>query len=195
MVIKNPTTGHLAAWLHWDFGVRPVALVRHPCGNVAGYVRMGWSGVSDVLARPGWAAQLTPDDREYVERHGTDVKDDPVLSAALEWRAINGMLLALRETIPELVVTRYEDLAGDPEKRFPALANQLGLRWAKANTATLAELRGPVLDQVALGSTQHDLNRDPVTAAWSWQNRLSQTDVDRVLEHAGPLVGELGYGP
>lgn len=193
LVVKDPTAAYLTAWLHQDFGVRPLVLVRHPCGNAAGHLRVGWSGVRGFLDRPGRAAQLRPEDRDYLARHGADAKGDPVLSAALAWRATNGMLLGLRETIPGLVVVRYEDLAADPETRFPSLASDVGLPWGSANVATLNELRGPALNQSALGSTPHVLNRDPVAAASSWRDRLSEADIDRVLHHAGPLAEELGY--
>ena len=195
VVMKDPTAGHLTGWLHREFGVRPAVLVRHPCGNAAGHLRMGWSGVSAFLQRPGWASQLRPGDHRYLEAHGTGAKGDPVLSAALEWRATNGMLLGLRDTIPELVVVRYEDLASDPARRFPRLAADLGLPWGRANAATLEQLRGPALDQSALGAAPHVLNRDPAATASSWRDRLRPSDVERVLEHAGPLAAELGYGP
>lgn len=193
--LKDPTANYLTAWLHREFGVRPVVLVRHPCGIAAGFLRVGWSGVRDFLDRPGRAAQLRPEDRDYLDVHGAQAKGDPVLSAALSWRATIGMLLQLRETIPEMVVVRYEDLAADPKDRFPDLATQLGLPWGRHNSEILGAMQGPALSQEALGSSPHVMNRDPAATAASWRQRLSEADIERVLSHAGPLAEELGYGP
>lgn len=195
VVVKDPTAAHLAAWLHSEFGMRPVVLVRHPCGIAAGHLRMGWSGVRGFLERPGWAAQLTPDDRDYLRCHADDAEGDPVLSAALAWRVTNGLLNRAREAIPSTLVVRYEDLVADPTTQFRAVATELGLGWGQANVAILADLRGPALDEAALGTAPHVLNRDPVATASSWRKRLSDRDIERVFEHAGPLVADLGYGP
>lgn len=194
VVVKDPTANFLAAWLHDEFGARPVVLVRHPCGNAAGYLRMGWSGLP-YLERPGPAAQFRPSDRTYVEPYRHAVAGDPILSAALDWRLTNGMLLGWRERVPDLVVVRYEELADDPATSFPSLAGRLGLPWGRHNEVTLDELRGAAVDHAALGSKLHVMNREPRAAAWSWRDRLAKDQIDAVLEHAGPLAAELGYGP
>jgi hypothetical protein len=192
LVVKDPTANFLTSWLHREFRMRPVVLVRHPCGNAAGYLRMGWSGMAH-LDRPGAAAQLRPEDRDYIEPYRAALAGDPVLSAALDWRVTNAMLLGLRDSIPDMVVVRYEDLADDPGGRFPALARQLGLPWGPSSVATLDELQGEALDQAELGGRQHVMKRDPRAAAWSWRDRLSQSQIDEVMRHAGPLAAEVGY--
>ncbi len=155
---------------------------------------MGWSGMK-LLDRPGPVSQLRTEDRAYLEAFRHQLSGDSVLSAALDWRVTNGMLLELRKSVPELVVVRYEDLASEPETRFPALAEELGLAWGDANEAVLKDLQGTAVSQSELGSTLHVMKRDPKAAASSWRERLTEEEIQKVFEHVGPLAEDLGYRP
>jgi len=138
--------------------VRPVLIVRHPCGHLASVMRGRASG-----RLPRDDIPLDFADTEEGRRFGltsADLRREPPL-ARLAWSWAVNNTLAL-ERLPRARVVLYEELCADPASKAREILGSCGLSWSRQTAAFVA------------ASTSGDggyfrVRRRPLAAANAWR--------------------------
>jgi hypothetical protein len=195
-LIDDPFATLSVAWFAQRMGCRVVVSVRHPVSFVGSWRRLGWRAhLHDLLAQPLLVRDLLGPYADELQAAADS--PDPVAKAAVLWRVAYAALGDLNERQPGLVhMARYEDLAGNPEAAFRDLYATCGLTWTdrarqhiiwattdhgKAEAQRSWTLRGG-LSRTAFRPM------DPRAALGSFRSRLSQQEIDQVLEITAPVA-------
>lgn len=197
LLIKDPRATHLAEWLAGQFNSRIVYMVRHPCGVVAGAKRMGWR------FQAAWLLQNEPLMRELLD----PIRDELEVSASEAhdviacgigmWNAYTWPLVIFKNSIADLAIVDYDELAINPAPNLVALCETLGIHFDRSVSARLSETTtGSTV--TPLSNEQHVLVRKSSDVASSWQTRLTDDEVERVMEGTAKVretMRELGFSP
>lgn len=202
-LVKDPHLFLAAEYLHREFGMACVVMIRHPAAVVASYKRLSWH--ADL--RP--FAQLPPlVKRHLVQMHPFDSADlSTVKRAAIHWLWCNKVLLDYRRRNPGMIFVRHEDIALDPVPGFRCLYEQLNLPFTKRVERQIRRHTSPdnkaapqnvkpgesnpaQLAAWARGSWKGVVKRDSRKAVSIWKNELSAEEQDTVHRITGEICHE-----
>jgi hypothetical protein len=195
-LFDDPFGTFSVAWFAQRLGCRVVVSVRHPLSFVGSWRRLGWKAhLHDLLAQPLLMRDLLG---PYADELGAAADSpDPITKAAVLWRVAYAALGDLNARQPGLLhMTRYEDLAGNPETAFRELYATCGLTWTKQARehiiwATTDHGKAEAQRSWTLrGGLSRTAFRpmDPRSALGSFRSRLSQQEIDQVLEITAPVA-------
>lgn len=125
-VIKDPTAGPLATYLHARFDATPVVVVRHPVALLASLRRVGWTAKFSALRQEPLIEDYFPDERAFFEKEPRSQAED----VAAHWRILYKMLLDQADRHPAWKVVVHEELCEHPQRTFQNLYRRLGLPWS-----------------------------------------------------------------
>lgn len=155
-VIKDPLAKVPAEFLHRQFGVQPVVVVRHPVSLAASLQRVEWyPEVKDFASRPRLLEDYFADDPAFFQREWPS----RFLESMGHWRAAYKMLLAQAERHGWPVVT-HEALCEHPLEEFQQLYDTLGLPWSERVARKVQKMTGSGNSAEASGGQAMDLQRD-----------------------------------
>ena len=86
----------------------------------------------------------------------------------------------LRENLPELMVVKHEDLSIDPLGGFEQLYKGLGLEYTGEIQSSIGAASSGGNPKETSKRTVHSVRIDSQALVKSWQQRLSQADINRV---------------
>jgi hypothetical protein len=186
-LIKDPFALLLAEWLATRADAAVVVLVRHPAAFVGSVKRLGWRlDVRWLLQQPSLMDGDLQGVRAELERD-RDGANDVVDHAALVWRALNTVVARYETQYPDWIVSRYEDLAADPAVGVGRLCRNLDIPWSSRLEGLVREHNAPrhgvAVEDRSMGGTQRDSQR----AMWTWANRLTPDEIERVRVATAPL--------
>jgi len=171
--------------------VRPAAGV--PGG---GQRRLGWQAhLHDLLQQPLLVRDLLGPYADELQAMADST--DLVAKAALLWRVTYAALGDLDARQPGLLhIRRYEDLAGNPEAGFRDLYATCGLTWTERARQRIiwATTDHGKKEAQRSWTLRGGLSRtsfrpmDPRPALGSFRSRLSQQEIDQVLEITGTVA-------
>jgi hypothetical protein len=193
-LLDDPYAVLSVAWMADRLGAATVVLVRDPVAFVGSWRTLGWSvDPAELLAQPLLMRDHLEPFREELER--LKGSTDAVATACLLWRATYTVVHAVAADRPAIKVCRHEDLATHPVAGFRGLYDHAGLVWspaveqAVAAATTATPQRGPAkVDKGFRWSLRGGLSRtafrpmDSTAALSSYRARLSQAEIERVLE-------------
>jgi hypothetical protein len=126
-LIKDPMAGLTTGFLHREFGVRPVVIVRHPVSLAASLRRLGWFPEL-------YDFQLQPDLIEDFLQRERDILDQTWANRLLEsmahWRLLHRVLLEQASRNSGWIVITHEELSAEPLTVFRRLYRDLDLPWS-----------------------------------------------------------------
>lgn len=130
VVVKDPIAVFSAKTLADLFDMNILIVIRHPAAVVSSYKRLNWGqSFSHFLKQSELMEDHLAPFRAEIEdfaRNNHDIVDQ----AALLWKLIHSMIIRYRETQPDWVVVRYEDLASDPIDVYRKMFSQLNLPFS-----------------------------------------------------------------
>ena len=193
VLVKDPWATHLVPWLVTHFDVHIVHVVRHPCGVAAAQKRLNWQfDLSRVSTSPGQREIFTQRCRGRPGRSRTSARRQHSIHDR-EWIACTWPLLEYARNYSEVTAVSYERLALDPVSEFPELCEVLDIDYPGAVEHRVIETStGKMIDPKS--STTHILVRDSRRTALSWQDRLTDEEIDRVLTATAHVRKELDRG-
>jgi Sulfotransferase family len=179
-LVKDPIAFFAAEWLACTFNMQVVVLIRHPAAFAGSLKRNGWEfDFRNLTEQPRLVEAYLGAFAEEIAAAAAR-PPDLIDQAILLWRCINSVALRYRDRHSDWHVWRYEDVAVDPERATRALYEAVGLPWsdscARYVRATSAA-DNPA--EVAIPRTR-DVRRDSAGAIWTWRDRLSTEEVERV---------------
>ena len=204
LLVKDPHLFLAAEYLHREFGMACVIMVRHPAAVVASYKRLNWTGVLQPFAHQPLLVK-----RHLEEMHPSDSTDLSVVeSAAYQWLWCNKVLLDYRRRNPDMIFVRHEDIALDPVPGLRRLYGQLNLPFTERveqqiEQHTSAQNKAQPLSNKnrewaniarvaawARGNWKDVVKRDSRKSVSVWKNELSAEEQDTVLRITGEVCQE-----
>jgi hypothetical protein len=187
MLVKDPLALLSAAWLHERYGFDVVVMIRNPYAFVGSLKTARWDFDFDNLRRQEalMRGELRPFAAQIEAMCAAASPADFIDRAALLWNILHATILGYRNSRPEWLFVRHEDIALEPEEGFRRIFAHVGL-----------DMSGPILDYIRAYTSEGN-PRDAKSASYqprdakqslkAWAERLTGEEADRI----GAATGEL----
>lgn len=177
-VIKDPTCKFTTEYLHFNFDVRPIILVRHPLSLAASLERVGWfPDMTYFKNEPDLVADYFQGDTAFIHRSW----ESPLLEAMAHWRATYKVLLAQGQQYPDWQFVRLEDLSENPIQVSQRIYRNLGLPWSHRIESRIRNLTKPKNSTEASNNQAMDLKRNSRAIFARRRDSIEQADRHRIF--------------
>jgi hypothetical protein len=159
-----------------------VIIVRHPAAVASSLIKLDWEfDFQDLLDQPllmrDWLEPFRGEMEQLLAK-GTDL----IAQSCLLWRMVYQSVIELRSRLPQLIIIRHEDFSLDPVRQFDQLYGQLGIEFTPAVQEAIITASSEKNPRETSASSVHSVRIDSQSSISSWQNRLSERDVERVFQ-------------
>jgi Sulfotransferase family len=177
-LLKDPIAVFSAEWLAQRFDAQVVLLARHPAAFASSLKRLGWGYdfrlmLDQPLFLRDHAGRFEPEIRAFAAR-----EPDLIDQAILLWRLIYATIERYRETHPDWIVARHEDLSLEPVEGFAQLYQRLDLDLDSSLREQIE--RHSAAENPVEQRDKHSVTLDSRANVQSWKRRLSDDEVARV---------------
>jgi hypothetical protein len=181
-LIKDPFAVFSSQWFSSCLGCQVVIIVRHPAAVASSLVKLDWEfDFQDLLDQPllmrDWLEPFRGEMEQLLAR-GTDL----IAQSCLLWRMVYQSVIELRSRFPQLIIIRHEEFSLDPVRQFEQLYGQLGIEFTPAVQEAIITASSEKNPRETSASSVHSVRIDSQASISSWQNRLSERDVERVFQ-------------
>mgnify|MGYP006280343085 CR=1 FL=1 len=181
-LLKDPFAVLSVPWFRDRFGAKTVITVRHPLGFISSLKRLGWRfNFQDFLDQPllmGDHLEPYRDQMNTVIRQDQDIIDQGILL----WKIIYSVVDKYRQQDPDLMIVRHEDLSLEPLSGFQALYENLNLDFTGKVEDQINEMTRAENPAQPPPDDEHAVQLDSQKSVTNWKNRLTSSEVDRILE-------------
>jgi hypothetical protein len=190
-LLKDPVALCSAEWIASTFEAQVVVMIRHPVAFAGSLKKLDWQfPFEDFLRQPQLLEEhLHPfkdDIRSFVEQ-----ERDVVDQAILLWNMLYTIVGTYRAKHDDWIFVCHEDLARSPVEGFRELYEHLDLSFTDAAQQSIhAHSR---TSNPADPSNAINTQRDSHSTLYTWQDRLTEEEVDRVRTETKE-VAECFYG-
>ena len=176
-LFKDPFAIFSAPWFAGQLDCQVVIAVRHPLAFVSSLKRLGWNfDFHDLLAQPLLM-------RDYLEPFREDMVANPkdvIAQGSLLWRMVYAVVDCYRDSNPEFMVVRHEDLSRDPVGGFRDLYTSLGLAFTPKEQHTLKNFSQSGNPEELSIKKVHAVKLDSQANLSNWKKRLTENEVNRI---------------
>jgi len=176
-LIKDPFAIFSAPWFAHQFGCRIVIVVRHPLAFVSSLKRLGWDfNFEDLLAQPLLMRDYLAPFRDEMMAEPEDI----IAQGSLLWRMVYNVVNGFRESHPEFLITRHEDLSRDPIFEFQNFYESLGLAFTPKVQRIIENSSQRSNPEELSEQRVHAVKLDSQANLSNWQKRLTKDEIDRI---------------
>jgi hypothetical protein len=177
-LLKDPFAVFSTPWFARNLNCKVVITVRHPAAFASSLKRLNWFfDFQDLLDQP----LLMRDHLEPYRREMQSIKADDIIGqAALLWKMIYRSVQAARESNPDFIVVRHEDLSRDPVSGYRDLYHLLDLEFAPRIEKTILNSSSSENPVELSRKKVHGFKLDSLANIDVWKKRLSVEEVDRI---------------
>ena len=195
VLIKDPIALLSAGWLHEQFGLKVICVIRHPLAFVGSLRHAGWDFdyIRDLKQQGLIHTRFmnSANGRPYAEQAATC--DSGSLSfierSCLIWNLLYSAVADYREVYTDWAFPVYEELAMDPVAGIRSLCEFSRLPLSEEVDRYV--LRYSMSDG-ALDSPDHSyVQRDASRSLLNWRDRLSDSEASMIVDLTRPLVMKL----
>lgn len=177
-LVKDPIALLSTDWLHENFGLRVVFVLRHPAGFVSSLNRLGWrTDFASWLDDPR-LTELLPESRAELDAAANGL---PMIEEAIVlYNALHEAIAHFERTLDVAATIRYDDVAAEPATQIERLCHDLDVPFDAGVKQVLdTSTAGPAEVDVDLATSRRPRDR---SAATTWRTRLSGPEVALVRE-------------
>ncbi len=187
-LLKDPFAIFSAPWFATRLGSQVVISVRHPAAFASSLKRLGWPfDFKDLLVQPLLMRDWLEPYRSKIEAMPTD---DVIGQSSLLWQIIYKTVTELKQSFPELLIVRHEDLSLDPLNGFQSLYGSLGLRFSQRVEKAILKSTSSSNPQEVSKKAAHAIKLDSRANIHNWKQRLQPTEIDRVRKLTAEVAGD-----
>lgn len=181
-LIKDPFAVFSSEWFNKTFGFRVIITVRHPAAVASSLKKFGWSfDFGDLLRQHLLMNDILEPFRREMES-ALAAPGDVIAESCLLWRMVYKSVSELKIKIPEMIIIRHEDIALEPLTGFENLYNQLGLDFSDDIQEAIKASSSRENPKETTTKNIHSVRIDSQSVVKSWQERLSETEVERIRQ-------------
>ncbi len=177
-LIKDPIALFSAEWLYKKFNMDILVMIRHPAAFCSSLKIKNWKfDFNHFLKQPllmeKYLSKFEKKIREY-----TKTEKDIIDQAILLWNCIHYTINLYRETHPEWLFIKHEDLSRDPIQQFQSIYEAFDLEFTDRVKTRIPKSSGshnPIEQQV-----KNEFLRNSKENIYSWKNRLSQSEIELI---------------
>ena len=177
VIYKDPLAFFATEWLHDELGMQPVVMVRHPAAFASSLKLKKWKDDFHHFTAQPRLMELLASYRDDIERCAAE-PPSVVEQAALLWNCIYSVAWDWRNTKPDWLFVRHEDLSRDPVAAFRPLFARLDLEFGARQISYIEEVSG-------VGNpseqTADEFRRNSHANIDNWKRRLSAKEIDLVM--------------
>lgn len=174
-LMKDPISIYSAEWLYYTFDMDMIILVRHPAAFVGSIKKVEWrTGMHNYLDQPLLMRDHLQDFEPEIREHSAKKKDF-VDEAILHWNMIHSVILKYQEKHKNWFFVRHEDLSKKPLMKFEEIYRFLNLDYTDA-------IKKKITSYTTETESPGKLKRNSKSNVWSWKNRLTEVEIQRVRE-------------
>jgi hypothetical protein len=187
-LLKDPFAVFSTPWFAKRLNCKVVITVRHPAAFASSLKRLHWPfDFQDLLDQPLLM-------RDHLEPYRAEMQsiqpEDVIGQSALLWKLIYRAVHATRESNPDFLIVRHEDLSRDPIAGYRDLYRTLGLEFTSRVEKFI--LNSSSSENPAENSRKkvHGFKLDSRANVNVWKKRLSVAEIDRIrkmTEEVAPL--------
>jgi len=177
-LLTDPFAVFSTPWFARNLNCKVVITVRHPAAFASSLKRLNWFfDFQDLLDQP----LLMRDHLEPYRQEMQSIKADDIIGqAALLWKMIYRSVQAARESNPDFIVVRHEDLSRDPVSGYRDLYHLLDLEFAPRIEKTILNSSSSENPVELSRKKVHGFKLDSLANIDVWKKRLSVEEVDRI---------------
>lgn len=177
-LIKDPIGVFLTEYLHLQFGVKPVILIKHPLSQLASYRRVNlWPRLDHIGQQAALVEDYFANEQDFCAPSA-----NPLLEAASFWRAVYKVLLAQVSQYPDWLLITHESLCEQPISVFKSLYRQLDIPWsARIERHIQQKTQGNGSAEAGKGKF-HDFNRNSADIFRMRRDSLSLAERQQVFD-------------
>jgi hypothetical protein len=184
-LIKDPLAAFSSEYLHKQFDIHTVMVMRHPASMIASYKRLGWR----------FNLKELKDQTELMDDHLHEVlaKVDPAKVSHVEegaylWLAVNSVLEKYAKDNKDMLLVRHEDISRDPLVEFLRLYEKYDLPFTTRVQKKIKEHTSSTNDADPKNNAVHQLKRDSVSNLSRWKKILTEKEADIIHAITAPLA-------
>jgi hypothetical protein len=190
-LMKDPHAVFSADWLARSFDMDVVVLIRHPAAFVGSIKKLHWAFRFEQLLEQPLLMQhhlgRFHDEMEALVTEPADIVDQGILL----WKLIHHVVAKHRESHPDWIFVRHEDLSRDPIPAFRELFRGLELDYTGAVQRDIADFSGS--NNPSEQHAGNQIRRDSRSNIWNWKKRLLPEEIERIREGTGEIAAHF-YG-
>jgi hypothetical protein len=177
-LFKDPFAVFSTPWFAKRLNCKVVITVRHPAAFASSLKRLNWPfDFQDLLAQPLLMRDHLEPFREEIQ---TVKADDVVGQAALLWKLIYASVHATRESNPDSLIVRHEDLSLDPLAGYRSLYTALGLEYTSRVEKTILNSSSSENPRELSRKKVHAFKLDSRANVDNWKKRLTAEEIEHV---------------
>ncbi|HSB02992.1 MAG TPA: sulfotransferase [Anaerolineales bacterium] len=188
LLLKDPFAVFSTPWFAKRLDCRVVITVRHPAAFASSLKRLNWFfDFQDLLDQPLLMRDHLEDCRDQMR---SIPADDVIGQAALLWKLIYRSVHATRESNPDSLVVRHEDLSLDPVAGYRDLYSSLGLEFTPRVGKFILNSSSSENPAETSRKKVHGFKLDSRANVSVWKKRLTVEEIDRIhkiTEEVAPL--------
>jgi hypothetical protein len=182
-LLKDPMALMAAEWLAERFGAQPVVMIRHPAAFAGSLKRLDWPpfDFGNWAEQPLFLRDLAGPYEAEIRGFASGGRD-LIDQAILMWNVIHHVIRGYRERHPRWSFVRHEDLSEEPLKGFRDLYEKLDLVWDRTAETVIRRSSTDRSRKEVPAYLHRTVRRDSRAARWTWLQRLSPEERDRIRE-------------
>lgn len=188
VIIKDPLAALASDYLHRQYGMKVVVIIRDPLAVISSMDRVGIIYDLEDLKRQENLYQhhlkniLGPHDHN---------KLPAVEQRALLWKSINYVLLQFIKANPNFIVVHHHQISADPLGTLPKLYQLLGLNYTPKVAKKITDLTSSKNPGKLNHNQMHVLRRNSKQLAKDYSDKFSKADLGRIKSITDDLYREL----
>ncbi len=178
-IIKDPIGNLLSEYLHLNFGVKPVIIIKHPLSFIASVKKVNWyPNPHEIGDRPELIADYFQDEPDFFKKQWPD----RLLAAAAHWRVAYKVMLAQASKYPNWQVITHEELSQNPVPIFRNLYERLELPWSDKIEQKIIKLTQTNTSTQARKGRVQDFYRNSADIFKNRRNSLTKAERRAIFE-------------
>ena len=186
-LLKDPIAVFSSEWLSKTCDMDIIVLIRHPAAFVSSLKRLNWRfDFDNFLSQPGLMSR-------YLRLHENMIKQphsDIIEEASVLWLCIYSVVDEFIKRNPHWAVKRLEDISMQPVEEFRDIYKRLGLIWTKKVKSTIESFSNESNPAESPENRVHHLKRNSRANVKLWKQRLSDQEVNRIMDIVEPLASK-----
>jgi hypothetical protein len=180
VLLKDPFAVFSTPWFAKRLNCKVVITVRHPAAFASSLRRLNWAfDFQNLLNQP----LLMRDHLEPYRREMESMSfDDVIGQAALLWKLIYRSVHATRESNPDFIIVRHEDLSRDPISGYRQLYQSLALEFTPRVEKFILNSSSSENPKELSRKKVHGFKLDSRASIDNWKQRMTAEEVNRVRE-------------